>query len=127
MTDDGSLVIPELPSMVGIWTGGARPGDAFGAVVIAGHVDSARYGLGVLAQLKGARPGQVIELRATGRVQRYRITTTQLVTQQSLATHDVFFAQGVTPHRLIVITCGGPFDLTTRRYQDNFVVTAVPV
>jgi hypothetical protein len=28
--------------------------------------------------------------------------------------------------RLVLVTCGGPFDEATRHYRDNVVVTAVP-
>jgi hypothetical protein len=29
--------------------------------------------------------------------------------------------------RLVLVTCGGPFDRATGRYRDTIVVTAVPV
>ena len=29
--------------------------------------------------------------------------------------------------RLVLVTCGGPFNRTTGHYRDNIVVTAVPV
>ena len=38
---------------------------------------------------------------------------------------EVFQRSG--PPRLVLITCGGPFDRTTGSYQENIVVTAVPV
>ena len=28
--------------------------------------------------------------------------------------------------RLVLVTCGGPFDARTERYRDNVIVTAVP-
>jgi hypothetical protein len=37
---------------------------------------------------------------------------------------DLFATTG--PPRLVLITCGGPFDSTTRNYQDNIVVFATP-
>ena len=57
---DGSLVIPDDPQVVGWWTGGSMAGEPFGSVVLAGHVDSAARGVGVLAGLAGlrARPGR---------------------------------------------------------------------
>jgi hypothetical protein len=123
---DGSMIIPENPREVGYWTGGAKAGDLLGSMVIAGHVDSRRYGLGVLAELKGVARGAVIELRSGGQRQRYAITATRQVSQQSLATDDQYFRQD-TPSRLVVITCGGPFDTRTRRYLENYIVTASPL
>jgi hypothetical protein len=29
--------------------------------------------------------------------------------------------------RLVLVTCGGPFDVSTGHYRDNIVVTASPV
>jgi hypothetical protein len=31
------------------------------------------------------------------------------------------------PARLVLVTCGGRFDTTTKHFLDNIVVTAVPV
>jgi len=126
VTPDGALVIPDNPRDVGYWTGGAHPGEQFGNVVIAGHVDSAKYGLGVLSGLKGVQVGAVLELRAGTQRLRYRVTGSQTVPQQSLATNDQVFRQDGPPG-LVVITCGGPFDPVRHRYQDNLIVTAVPI
>ena len=124
---DGSLVIPTNPLVVGYWTGGALPGEHFGSIVIAGHVDSAKLGLGVLSTLKKVQVGQVIQLAgAAGQLTRYRVGQIHTVTQQSLATDDQYFSQD-GPSRLIVITCGGPFDPVRHRYQDNVVVVAAPL
>jgi sortase (surface protein transpeptidase) len=126
VAEDGSLTIPDNPRVVGLWTDGAQPGERFGSVVIAGHVDSARYGIGVLAGLKGVKAGEVIELSAGRSVQRYRVVKSVMIRQQSLASDAGLFAQDGPP-RLVVITCGGPFDPVRHRYRDNFIVTATPI
>lgn len=123
---DGSLVIPEDPAIVGWWNGGALAGDAFGSVVIAGHVDSARYGLGVMAQLRTLTTGQIVELRAGARRQRYRVASRQSLPQAELAARTDAFRQDIPP-RLVLITCGGAFDPVRHRYQDNIVIMAQPV
>ncbi|MFN8081425.1 MAG: sortase [Kineosporiaceae bacterium] len=126
VADDGSLVIPDRPDTVGWWDGGAHAGDPTGSLVIAGHVDSRKYGLGALAELKWARPGDVIVLQAGKQRLRYRIQRALQVNQQSLAQDDEFFSQS-GPHRLVLITCGGPFDRAKHRYRDNYVVVALPL
>jgi hypothetical protein len=123
---DGSLVIPDRPDQVGWWDGGARAGDALGSLVIAGHVDSRTFGLGILAELKWVKAGSVIEVRAGSERQRYQVYQAVQVSQQSLATDDEFFRQD-GPHRLVVITCGGPFDRSRHRYLDNYIVLARPI
>jgi sortase (surface protein transpeptidase) len=89
-------------------------------------VDSLKYGLGALAELGRARQGDVIELRADGHRQRYRVTGIQKIPQAQLTSATAAFRQDVA-HRLVVITCGGPFDRGRHRYLDNVVVTAVPI
>jgi hypothetical protein len=123
--DDDSLVIPEDPQVVGWWTGGSRPGDPFGSVVVAGHVDSASRGIGVLASLAGIRAGQVVALTADGRTVRYTVVSAGLVPQAQLSrTNGLFRRDGEA--QLVLITCGGAFDPVRHRYADNFVVVARP-
>jgi sortase (surface protein transpeptidase) len=101
-------------------------GDAFGSVVIAGHVDSAKHGLGVMAQLGKVRKGQVVELRSGGRRLRYQVTARMSLPQAQLAARADAFRQNVPP-RLVLITCGGAFDSVRHRYQDNLIVYARPM
>ncbi len=123
---DGSLVVPDDPGEVGWWTGGAQAGDAFGHVVIAGHIDSARLGIGILADLVTAKKGQLVTLRAGDRRQRYRVAGRREIKKADLAEDPSIFAQDAA-HRLVLITCGGRFDPVRHRYDDNIVVEAVPV
>ena len=123
---DGSLAVPADPKVIGWWNGGALAGEPFGSTVIAGHVDSLTYGLGALAELGKARKGAVLELRANGHRLRYRVTGVQKVAQARMTSETEAFRQDVV-HRLILITCGGPFDRGRHRYLDNIVITAVPI
>ncbi len=122
---DGSLVVPDDPRVVGWWTGGAMPGDGSGSVVVAGHVDTARRGVGVLAALTGVRAGDVVELTAGRRAQRYRVVSATLVPQAQLSRAGGLFRSTGDP-QLVLITCGGAFDPVRHRYADNYVVVARP-
>jgi hypothetical protein len=126
LRSDGSLAVPDDPKVVGWWDGGSMAGEPFGGTVIAGHVDSLKYGRGALAELGRARRGAVLELRADGHRLRYRVTAVQKVPQARMTTETAAFRQDVV-HRLVVITCGGPFDRARHRYLDNVVITAVPI
>ena len=123
---DGSFAVPQLPSDVGWWTGGALAGEPFGNLVLSGHVDSRRFGVGALARMKTVRPGQVLTVTAPGRTMRYRVISTLQVPKARLTATSEYFAQD-GPHRLVVITCGGPFDRERHSYQDNLIVVARPV
>ncbi len=123
---DGSLVVPEDPRRVGWWNGGAQADDPFGGVVIAGHVDSRAFGVGVLARLKTVRTGDVVRLTAGRHSASYRVTSIRQVRQARLAADTDVFRQDVAP-RLVLITCGGAFDPVRHRYTDNLVILADPV
>jgi hypothetical protein len=123
---DGALVVPDDVRTVGWWTGGSRAGEPFGSVVVAGHVDSAARGIGVFAQLKRLVPGQVVQLSDGARRARYRIASATRVPQARLAEDaGIFRVDGAA--QLVLVTCGGAFDLARHRYQDNLVVIATPL
>jgi Sortase domain len=121
----GDLDVPEDPSVIGWWAGGARPGGAKGSVVLDGHVDSAEHGLGVFAALRSAQVGDVVEVvSGDGGSRRYTVTARREYAKSSLPAAEVF-SQDVA-ERLVLVTCGGRFDRATRHYDDNIVVYAVP-
>lgn len=122
---DGLLGVPDDPRTLGWWRGSGRPGMPSGSVVIDGHVDSATLGLGALFRLGEARPGDGLVLtNATGRSMGYTVVARRSYPKTSLPVAEVFAAD-VGP-RLVILTCGGPFDQATRHYADNIVVYAVP-
>jgi LPXTG-site transpeptidase (sortase) family protein len=108
----------------GWWADGAQPGDKSGAVLIAGHVDSARAGAGAFFRVKDARGGEKITLAtAGGRTFTYKVVSVRSYLKADLPT-SVWSRKGAP--RLVLVTCGGPFDTKTRHYRDNIVLTAVP-
>ncbi len=120
----GALIVPEPPSTVGWWSPSALAGGGGGTTVIAGHVDSASAGLGALAVLRQVAAGEELVLRgADGREIGYRVTARRQYAKAELPP-EVFAAGG--PPRLVLITCGGAFDRSTRHYADNVVVFAEP-
>ena len=125
---DGTLAVPDDPSKVGWWTGGALSGERYGGVVLAGHVDSQQYGKGVLAEMLHVRTGAVLTVAgaAPGTAQRYRVTKVQQIIKARLAADTDVFAQNVS-QRLVLITCGGPFNRAAHHYRDNIVVIAEPI
>ena len=121
---DGNLDVPANPQVLGWWSGGALPGARSGSVVIDGHVDSARLGRGALFHLGSVPMGsRVLLTTSNGRRVSYRVVGRRVYDKRSLPA-DVFATGG--PPRLVLITCGGPFNKATRHYRDNVVVYAVP-
>jgi hypothetical protein len=122
----GALDIPANPDRVGWWTGGAQAGEPYGSIVLAGHVDSAAFGIGILSEMLQMRPGQDLKLADGVHGQVYRVQTVQRIAKVKLAAGTDLFDQNVK-HRLVMITCGGPFDRHTHSYRDNVVIIATPV
>ena len=122
---NGQMALPDKPSQLGWYRFGAAPGDRRGAVVVAGHVDSDRYGAGPLARVAGLERGDRIELRDDdGGTTTYEVTKVQRISKDDFSPDDVFDRSG--PAVLRLITCGGAYDAENGGYQDNLVVTATP-
>ncbi|MEQ8833577.1 MAG: class F sortase [Miltoncostaeaceae bacterium] len=122
----GELAVPVDIRRAGWWRDGASPGDRTGATLIAGHVDSARRGPGAFFALtRRARPGQRVQVTSADRRTRtYRIVSVRRVLKDRLP-DNIYSLRG--RERLVLVTCGGPFDRASGSYLDNVVVTAVPV
>jgi hypothetical protein len=124
VTGSGALALPEDPRVLGWWAGGPRPGAAQGAVVLAGHVDAVGFGAGPLAALLRAPLGTRVEVVDGDGSARAYVLAERRVTPKDALPADVFDAGG--PPRLVVVTCGGPFDRATGHYRDNVVLVATP-
>ena len=123
-TAKGILGVGSNIHHTGWWVDGAQPGDKTGSVLIAGHVDSATAGAGAFFHLKDAKPGDKVEVKTTGgRTFTYRVVSVKSYLKSKLPT-DVWSRSGKA--RLVLVTCGGPFDQQKRHYRDNIVLTAVP-
>jgi hypothetical protein len=123
--DGGELAIPDNPQALGWWQDGAAPGDDRGAVVIDGHVDSYQYGTGFFVNLRRLQSGDPVVLDDKNGVRTgWTVASAALYPRDALPYDQLFSHDG--PPRLVLITCGGVFDRTSRSYTDNLVVTAYP-
>ena len=123
VAEDGQMQLPPDPRVMGWYRFGPAPG-ADGSVVVAGHLDSKRFGLGPLARLRDVEVGQPIEVTlAGGATSTYTVVAVERFDRQGLP-EELFSRQG--PERLRVITCGGEYDPDAGGYQQNLVVTAAP-
>jgi Sortase domain len=123
-TQDGVLAVPPFIARTGWWQDGMAPGATAGAILIAGHVDSARAGPGAFFRLREANAGDRVQVTTrNGRTFTYRVVSVARYLKARLPT-SVYSRSGRP--RLVLVTCGGPFVPSTGRYRDNIVVTAVP-
>lgn len=120
----GELGVPGDPLTLGWWEDSALPGSRNGTVVMAGHVDTQTRGKGVLFDLEQIDPGQRIEVLTKRGVVTYKVAARHTYAKAELPA-DVFAQSGRA--RLVLITCGGPFDARTHHYAYNVVVYALPL
>lgn len=122
---DGQMRLPADPRVMGWYRFGSAPGaESGGSVVLAGHLDSKRFGLGPLVRLRDAEVGNAIEVTlSNGAISTYTVVGVERFDRQGLPDR-LFSRQG--PERLHVITCGGAYDAEAGGYEQNLVVTAAP-
>ena len=123
---DGVLQVPEEPADVGWWIGSALPGAPSGTVVIDGHIDSATAGVGAFFQLSTLVAGDSVAIIGQrGSLHSYTVVARRVYAKDAGLPPSIF-ASAAQP-RLLLISCGGPFDADRGSYEDNIAVFAVPV
>jgi hypothetical protein len=115
--------IPLDVRMAGWYRYGPRPGDR-GSAVIVGHVSSATQGIGLFYGLRDLGPGSRILVGSSdGSWSQFTVEARRAYPKGDLP-RDLFARTGAS--RLILVTCGGPYDAASGHYLDNVVVYAVP-
>ena len=120
----GAMEVPRDAASAGWFALGPTPG-ALGPAVIAGHVtwDQAPA---VFFRLGELRPGdRVTVAREDGKRAVFSVSRIATYPKSRFPTRAVF--GGVDHAGLRLITCGGEYDHSTRRYPDNVVVFATLV
>lgn len=126
VTPDLQMQLPDDPRILGWYRFGPAPGatGSTGSAVLAGHLDSERFGVGPLVRLRDVQVGERIDVRLVGGERReYAVTTVERFDRFQIP--DALFAR-TGPALLRVITCGGDYD-PSRGYEQNVVVTARPL
>ncbi|MGH8776020.1 MAG: class F sortase [Jiangellaceae bacterium] len=122
---DGQMELPADPDVVGWYRYGSTPREDSGSVVLGGHVDSRRYGIGQLARLRGAEVSdEVVVHTAGGSAVPYRVVRVQSLPKAALPVEELF--RRVGNEQVVLVTCGGTFDRSRGGYEENIIVTAVP-
>lgn len=125
VTDDGDMQLPGTVRRAGWYRFSATPGASTGRTVIAAHVDTREEGLGSFARLRQVRSGdRVVVTDRSGADHAYQVVSRRHIARSRLPVDEVFGRGG--HHRLVLVTCGGAYDLRNG-YHDNVVVLAEPV
>ena len=122
---DGALVPPEDPEQLAWWRG-VRAGAGAGSVLVAGHLDSRRYGQGPLARIVRLDPGDRAVLTGSGGTRAtYVVRGVETFDKDALPAAELFSTGG--PERLVLVTCGGTFERDRGGWDSNVVAVLDPV
>ena len=122
----GGVAVPADIKLVGWYRFGARPGDPAGSAVIVGHRDGRLTGTGALFDLGRLTVGDtVVVVDSDWQRHEFTVVGRQAFNKKAVP-YAALFATGGRP-RLTLISCGGRFLKDRGSYEDNIVVTAVPV
>jgi hypothetical protein len=114
----GALGVPDDEAHVGWW----MPSSA--ELVIDGHVDLEGAGPGALYNVRNLQPGAPVVVQTADGPEHWTIDGVRTYRKGQLPS-GLFGWAGPTA-RLVLITCGGPFDYATHHYDDNVVAYASP-
>jgi LPXTG-site transpeptidase (sortase) family protein len=106
----------------GLYGLGGSPGGG-GTTVLAGHLDFLPNFQAVFWGLDKARKGDLLEYyRADGMRVPYTVAWIGVLPSDETLNQ---YLQSTNPETMVLITCGGDFNATTRNYSDRIIVYAV--
>jgi sortase (surface protein transpeptidase) len=120
----GLMDLPDRPTRIGWYSYGPRPGAPIGSAVLGGHVDSRKYGIGPLADLRQLSGGDQIIVRTASGSSGFEVESVRRISKQELPVSEIFARNG-SP-KLRIVSCGGAYIPSRGGYTDNVVVTATP-
>jgi len=123
---DGKVEVPTDVLRTGWYQYSQVAGASTGSTVVVGHKDGVRQGAGAFYNLGDLQLGdRIVVTTEDGQRLRYEVVARESFDKEVVPLAELF--SGAGPHRLTLITCGGPFDATTLGYTDNVVITAVAI
>jgi len=123
---NNAIEIPEDIRYVGWYELGVPPGVDRGSAVLVAHRDGVAQGHGVFYDLGNLTPGDKVYVKTTaGEDLPYKVVSREFIKKKSLPYEELFAVDG--DPRLTLISCGGYYDRNNGGYQDNVVVTALPM
>ncbi len=123
--ENDAMEIPDSFYEAGWYRYGPAPGAEAGNAVIAAHVDSLTEVM-PFAQLKDVAIGTTVTVGLEdGRSLTYAVSDVRNVPKATLNGSEIFKRDG--DHELKIITCGGEWLAEEGDYEDNVVLTALPL
>jgi hypothetical protein len=124
--ESDNLEPPADVHVAGIWTDGAGLDSTTGTTTLVGHVNYVGQGDGAFHDLASvARGSSITTVDNTGVRTLWTVTAIE-VTVKRTGVDPAVFAGPTGARRLVLVTCGGPFDANLHSYKDNVYVWASP-
>ena len=124
VTDDGEMEVPARADLVAWYRFGPTPGDP-GSAVLAAHVSWGGK-TGVFYRLRDLPQGTEIQVQfSDGTTRRFRSAALASYDKSDLPVEQIFEREGYPV--LTLITCGGDFNPSLRRFEQNIVAYGVPI
>ncbi len=126
VSPDGEAEVPEDVMTVGWYRFGRAPSDTEGSTVLVAHRDGRVEGAGAFYNLGSLNVGDRITVVDEDGVEwPYKVQSREAIDRSVLPTNELFTREG--DPMLVLISCGGVYDRSAGGYQDNIVVTALPI
>jgi sortase (surface protein transpeptidase) len=120
LTEDGAMESPQDYFDVGWYQLGYRPGQV-GNAVMAGHIDSAKFGAAVFYPIRSLKPGALVYvIDEEGFEIAFRVMGVTVYPDSDAPISDIFGPADTA--NLNLITCVGTFDRSAGQYDQRLVV-----
>ncbi|AVH58552.1 MULTISPECIES: class F sortase [Streptomyces] len=113
----------DQPGVVGWYAAGAKPGAA-GTALFVGHVDTETRPA-VFYKLSSTTRGDTVRvIRDDGTVAEFTVDDVQVLSHENFDAQQAYGVRKSGRAELRLITCGGAFDVASRTYTANVIVSA---
>jgi len=125
--DDAGVLAPP-PGLVGWYDEPGWPEPGFpGAAILAGHINTHRFGADTFARLPEVRRGALVRVRySSGDEVQFVVTRSAAVPKKATPKDDTIWDAGNPRPLLRLITCDPTTPVKGGHYVGNWVVWAVP-
>ncbi len=120
--EKGNMAVPKDFHNVSWYSPGAKPGE-LGNAVFAGHLDTVTGAPAIFYEIGSLNIGdEVVIADDNGKEQIFQVVESKLWEYDKLPLNQIFF--GKDRRQIVLITCAGTFDKSTKNYSHRRVVFA---
>jgi hypothetical protein len=127
-TSQGALGIPSNLNQWAWYNSSSEVFSSSGAILLAGHVDSAIYGTGPAQKLWSLKAGTVAYLYDQNNQREAFVAKSLIVVDKAdLVAKESNLISEAGSSRLVIVTCGGTFNISTGHWSSNVLTVFQPI